>query len=60
MNENVHKMKNEKLPSQWPPDFFKKLHEDHILAQKDHRADLFLPFFFFFRLFVTQRVGRNV
>ena len=59
MNENVHKMKNEKLPSQWPPDFSKKLHEDHILAQKGHRADLFLPFFFF-RLFVTQRVGRNV
>ena len=47
MNENVHKMKNEKLPSQWPPDFSKKLHEDHILAQKGHRADLFLPFFFF-------------
>ena len=46
MNENVHKMKNEKLPSQWPPDFSKKLHEDHILAQKGHRADLFLPFFF--------------
>lgn len=62
MNENAHKMKNEKPPSQWPPDFLKKLHEDHILAQKGHRADLFLLFlfFFFFRLFVTQRVGRNV
>lgn len=45
MIENVHRMKNEKLPSQWPPDFFKKLHEDHILAQKGHRADLFLIFF---------------
>lgn len=58
MNENVHRMKNEKLPSQWPPDVFKKLHEDHILAQKGHRADLFL--IFFLRLFIPQRVGRNV
>lgn len=50
MNENAHKMKNEKPPSQWPPDFLKKLHEDHILAQKGHRADLFLLFLFFFFL----------
>lgn len=48
MNENAHKMKNEKPPSQWPPDFLKKLHEDYILAQKGHRADLFMLFLFFF------------